>query len=49
MLLFYFILVMFRFSKKFKSLKFLIREMGKDKLGNLIKKVKEAFGVFCEK
>ena len=40
---------MFRFSKKLKNLKPLIREMGRDKLGNLTKKAKAAFGVLCEK
>lgn len=40
---------MFRFSKKLKFLKPLIREMGKDKLGNLTKRTKEAFDMLCEK
>lgn len=40
---------MFRFSKKLKNLKPLIRELGKEKLGNLTKKIKEAYGLLCEK
>lgn len=40
---------MFRFSKKLKSLKPLIRELGKAKLGNLTKKAKEAHEILCEK
>ena len=40
---------MFRFSKKLKNLKPLIREMGKDKLGNLSKRAKEAFDSLCTK
>lgn len=40
---------MYRFSKKLKNLKPLIREMGRDKLGNLSKKAKEAYGMLCEK
>lgn len=40
---------MFRFSKKLKNLKPLIRGMGKDKLGNLSKRAKEAFDSLCIK
>lgn len=40
---------LFRFSKKLKHLKPLIREMGKENLGNLTKRTKEAFEVLCEK
>ena len=40
---------LFRFSKKLKNLKPLIRELGKMKLGNLTKKAKEAHEVLCEK
>ncbi|XP_013739516.1 uncharacterized protein LOC106442368 [Brassica napus] len=40
---------MFRFSKKLKFLKPLIREMGRDKLGNLSKQAKEAFDLLCDK
>lgn len=40
---------MYRFSKKQKTLKPLIREMGRNKLGNLTKRAKEAFEVLCEK
>ena len=40
---------MFRFSKKLKFLKPLIREMGRDKLGNLSKRAKEAFDLLCDK
>lgn len=40
---------MHRFSKKLKFLKPLIREMEKNKLGNLTKRAKEAFEVLCDK
>lgn len=40
---------MFRFSKKLKGLKPLLRELGKEKLGNLTKRAKEAFDILCEK
>lgn len=40
---------MYRFSKKLKELKPLIREMGREKLGNLTKKAKVAYDVLCEK
>lgn len=40
---------MFRFSKKMKNLKPLIREFGRQKLGNLSKRAKEAHGILCEK
>lgn len=40
---------MFRFSKKLKGLKPLLRELGKDKLGNLSKRAKEAFDMLCDK
>ena len=32
-----------------KNLKLLIRELGRDKLGNLTKRANEAFGYLCEK
>ena len=41
--LFHSTLAMFRFSKKQKNLKPLIREMGREKIGNLSKRAKEAF------
>lgn len=40
---------LYRFSKKLKNLKPLIRELGKEKLGNLTKKAKEAHERLCEK
>lgn len=40
---------MFRFSKKLKNLKPLIRDIGKEKLGNLTMKTKEALEVLCDK
>lgn len=40
---------MFRFSKKLKNLKPVIREIGKEKLGNLTKKAKEAHDALCDK
>ena len=40
---------MFRFSKKLKNLKPLIRQLGKEKLGELSKKAKEAHEFLCEK
>ena len=40
---------MFRFSKKLKGLKPLIRELGREKLGNLTKRAKEAFDLLCER
>ncbi|KAF8099069.1 hypothetical protein N665_0252s0008 [Sinapis alba] len=41
--------VMYRFSKKLKNLKPIIRELGRDKLGNLTKRAKEAHCLLCEK
>lgn len=38
----------FKFSKKLKNLKPLIREMGREKLENLTKRTKDAFGILCE-
>lgn len=40
---------MYRLSKKLKDLKPLIRELGREKLGNLTKKAKEALDILCEK
>lgn len=40
---------MYRFSKKLKALKPLIRELGKIRLGNLSKRAKEAYEDFCGK
>lgn len=40
---------MFRFSKKLKNLKPLIRELDREQLGNLTKRVQEAYGTLCEK
>lgn len=40
---------MFRFFKKLKHLKPLIREIGRDKMGNLTKRAKEAHSILCEK
>lgn len=40
---------LFRFSKKLKSLKPLIRTLAKHRLGNLVKKTKEAFTNLCNK
>ena len=40
---------MFRFSKKLKNLKLLIREMGREKMGNISKRAKEAFDSLCIK
>lgn len=40
---------MFRFSKKLKHLKPKIRELAKEKLGNLTKKAKEAYDDLCVK
>lgn len=40
---------MYRFSKKLKCLKPLIREFGRENLGNLSKKAKEAHDILCEK
>lgn len=40
---------MFRFSKKLKNLKPIIRELGREKLENLTKKPKEAHAILCEK
>ena len=39
---------LFRFSKKLKSLKPLIRNLAKDKMGNLVKKAKEAHEKLCK-
>lgn len=39
---------MFRFSKKLKNLKPLIKDLGRMKLGNLSKRAKEAFEILCE-
>lgn len=40
---------LFRFSKKLKALKPVIRSPAKEKQGNLSKKAKEAYGILCEK
>lgn len=40
---------LFRFFKKLKHLKPIIRELGKENLGNLTKKAKEAHDDLCEK
>ena len=40
---------MFRFSKKLKNLKPLIREIGREQLGNLTKREKEAHDILCDK
>lgn len=40
---------MYRFSKKLKNLKPLIRELGREQLGNLSKRAKEAFRLLCDK
>lgn len=40
--LFHFTSAMYRFSKKLKCLKLLIREFGRENLGNLTKRAKEA-------
>lgn len=40
---------LYRFSKKLKALKPLIRELGRDGLGNLTKRTKEAYELLCEK
>ena len=40
---------MFRFSKKLKNLKPLLRELGREKLGNLTVRAKEAHNILCEK
>ena len=40
---------MFRFSKKLKNLKPLIRTLGREKLGNLTKRAQETYEVLCEK
>lgn len=40
---------LFRFSKKLKNLKPLIREMGKSKLGNQSRRAKEAYEILCVK
>lgn len=40
---------MYRFSKKLKALKPLIRELGKNRLGNYSKRAKESYEDLCEK
>ncbi|CAN7011963.1 unnamed protein product, partial [Brassica oleracea var. botrytis] len=40
---------MYRFSKKLKNLKPLIRDLGREKLGNLSKRSEEAHVILCEK
>lgn len=40
---------MFRFSKKLMNLKPLIRELGREKIGNLTRRAKEAHDDLCEK
>jgi len=40
---------LFRFSKKLKGLKPLLRNLGKERLGNLVKQTKEAFETLCQK
>lgn len=40
---------MYRFSKKLKQLKPMIRELGRNGLGNLTKRTKEAYEKLCDK
>lgn len=40
---------LFRFSKKLKGLKPVIRNLAKERMGNLIRKSKEAHDDLCEK
>lgn len=40
---------LYRFSKKLKSLKPMIRELGREGLGNLTRRAKEAYELLCEK
>ena len=40
---------MYRFSKKLKNQKPMIRELGREKLGNLSKRASEAYSTRCEK
>lgn len=40
---------MLRFSKKLKALKPLIRNFGRENLGNLTVKTREAYAILCEK
>ncbi|XP_019082547.1 PREDICTED: uncharacterized protein LOC109125398 [Camelina sativa] len=40
---------MFRFTKKLKALKPLIRNLAKERLGNLVKRIKEAYATLCQK
>ena len=40
---------LFRFSKKLKALKPHLRVLAKDRLGNLVKKTKEAYDILCQK
>ena len=47
--LFHSISAMYRFSKKLKNLKPMIRELGREKLGNLSKRTSEAYSILCEK
>lgn len=48
-MLFYSTSAMYRFSKKLKILKPLIRELGREQLGNLTKRTQEAYSDLCEK
>ena len=40
---------LFRFSKKLKGLKPKLRALAKDRLGNLVKKAKDAYDILCQK
>lgn len=40
---------LFRFTKKMKYLKPLIRKLAKERLGNLVKKTKKAYADLCRK
>ncbi|XP_010480749.1 PREDICTED: uncharacterized protein LOC104759539 [Camelina sativa] len=40
---------MFRFTKKLKALKPLVRNLAKEKMGNLVKRTKEAYDLLCQK
>lgn len=40
---------MYRFSKKWKNLKPLVRELGREKLGNLTKRENEVHATLCVK
>lgn len=39
---------LFRLTKKFKALKPILKQLSKDKVGDIVKKTREAYKILCE-